>query len=236
MPTTDINDGSRFGWVPHRLRDSLTERGARDTVRRLWRMVSSRWRERRLGIRTAGSISGSEMEFDADSFGYQPVPYASFDAAMRHVSVRPGQDVFIDYGCGMGRAVVVAATYPFRQVIGVERSPSLSAIARDNVSRATSKLRCGDVSIATTDARDYEVPDNATHIFLFNPFDEAIVMAVLARIHDSIHANPRTVSIIYALPKCRRDPLADVPWLEVKQELNTIDSDWQRLAIYETIA
>ena len=36
-------------------------------------------------------------------------------------------------------------------------------------------------TIATTDARDYEVPHDATHIFLFNPFDEPIVMTVLER-------------------------------------------------------
>ncbi|MBI2480776.1 MAG: class I SAM-dependent methyltransferase [Planctomycetia bacterium] len=188
-----------------------------------------------MGIRTTGSITGSELEFDEASFGYQPVPYASFDAAMRHVSVRPGEDVFIDYGCGMGRAVVLAATYPFRRVIGVERSSSLSAIARDNIDRASPNLRCADVSITTADAREYKLPHDATHIFLFNPFDEPIVMAVLAEIHDSVEARPRTVSIIYALPKCRRDPLVDVPWLDLKHELNTIDSDWQRLAIYQTI-
>lgn len=236
MRTVELNERPLLGRVPQKLRESLAERGVRNTCRRLFRAVSSRWRERRLGIRTTGSISGSEMEFDAESFGYQPVPFASFDAAMRHVAVRPGEDVFIDYGCGMGRAVVLAAQFPFRRVIGVERSNSLSTIARDNIDRASSKLRCGDVSIATIDARDYEVPDDATLVFLFNPFDEAIVLAVLARIYDSIRANPRTLSIIYALPKCRRDPLVDIPWLELKHELNTIDSDWQRLAIYEASA
>ncbi|HUG69107.1 MAG TPA: class I SAM-dependent methyltransferase [Pirellulaceae bacterium] len=234
MPTAELNGKSLFSIVPQKLRDSIVERGLRDTIRRLWRTASSYWRERRLRIRTIGSIAGSELEFDAASFGYQPVPYASFDAAMRHVSIRPGEDVFVDYGCGMGRAVVLAATYPFRRVIGVERSNALSQIARDNICRASSRFRCADVSIATADARDYELPRDATHIFLFNPFDEPIVMAVLARIHDSILAHPRRVSMIYALPKCRRDPLVDVPWLSEMHVLDTIDSDWQRLAVYET--
>lgn len=234
MPTAELRGKSRVGLVPRKLRASLAERGLRNTMHRLWRAASSTWRERRLGIQTTGSISGSELEFDAASFGYQPVPYASFDAAMRHVSVRPGQDVFVDYGCGMGRAVVLAATHPFRQVIGVERSDSLSQIARENIRRAASKLRCSDVTIATVDAREYAVPHDATHLFLFNPFDEPIVLNLLASIHDSLDAHPRKLSIIYALPKCRRDPLVNVPWLTLKHELETIDSDWQRLAIYET--
>ncbi|MDA1016273.1 MAG: class I SAM-dependent methyltransferase [Planctomycetota bacterium] len=234
MPTPDLNDRSLVRIVPRKLRDSLAERGLRSTIRRLWRAASSALRERRLGIRTSGSITASELEFDAASFGYQPVPYASFDAAMRHVSIRPDEDVFIDYGCGMGRAVCLAATYPFRRVIGVERSDSLSQIARDNIRRASSKLRCDDVTIATEDARKYEVPTDATHIFLFNPFDEPVLMTVLARIRDSLHASPRKLSIIYALPKCRRDPLVDVPWLTLQHKLETIDSDWQRLAVYES--
>ena len=160
-------------------------------------------------------------------------PYKASGGALTSAG-ETGEDVFIDYGCGMGRAVVLAATYPFRRVIGVERSIALSKIARDNIHRASHKLRCADVTIATTDARDYEVPHDATHIFLFNPFDEPIVMTVLTRIRDSIAAHPRRLSIIYALPACRRDPLVDVSWLTLKHELETIDAAWQRLAIYET--
>lgn len=234
MPTAELNSRSLLGTVSRKLRESLAERGVQNTLRRLWRAANSSLRERSLGIRTTGSIAGSEMAFDAASFGYQPVPYASFDAAIRHVSVRPGEDVFIDYGCGMGRAVVLAATYPFQRVIGVERSDALSQIARQNIHRAESKLRCTDVTIETTDARSYEVPENATHVFLFNPFDEPIVMAVLAKIRESLDAHPRRLSIIYALPRCRRDPLLDISWLNLKHELVTIDADWQRLAIYET--
>lgn len=234
MHEAELGGRSILNLIPRKLRDSLVQRGLRDTIRHAWRAVNSSLRERRLGIQTTSSIAGSEMEFDALSFGYQPVPYASFDAAIRHISIRPGQDVFIDYGCGMGRAVVLAAMYPFRRVIGVERSNSLSQIARENIRRAAAKLRCADVTIEMEDARDYEVPQDASHIFMFNPFDEPIVMTVLARIRDSIHANPRKVSIIYALPRCRRDPLTDVPWLTLKHELETIDSNWQRLAVYET--
>lgn len=234
MPTAELDSRSPWEDISRKLRDSLTQRGFRNTLRRVWRKASNRLREHRLGIRTTGSITGGELEFDAASFGYQPIPYASFDAAMCHVSIRPGEDVFVDYGCGMGRAVVLAATYPFRRVIGVERSKELSGIARDNIRRARPKLRCTDVTVATEDARSYVVPNDATHIFLFNPFDEAIVTAVLANLRASLHTHPRQLAVIYALPKCRRDPLLDVPWLSLQHELETIDSDWQRLAIYET--
>ncbi|MCA9118917.1 MAG: class I SAM-dependent methyltransferase [Planctomycetaceae bacterium] len=234
MTTAQLKREPLFGEITRKLRRHLAHHGLGNTARRLVRAITSRWREHRLGIVTSGNIAGTEMGFDAVSFGYQPVPYASFDAAMRHVDVRPGVDVFVDFGCGMGRAVILAATYSFRRVIGVERSESLSRIARGNIVRAKSKLRCRDVLVETCDARNYQVPMDATHFFLFNPFDEPVVLNVLDHIRQSVEAHPRKVSIIYALPKCRHDPLPSISWLELKSELETIDSDWQRLAIYET--
>ncbi len=37
---------------------------------------------------------------------------------------------FLDLGCGKGRALIVAAEFPFRAITGVELSPALAAIAR----------------------------------------------------------------------------------------------------------
>ncbi len=234
IPATGIVERSRWSFLPNRLRESIAEHGLLSTMRRVWRTVTSSLRERRMGIRTTGSIDGDDLAFDASSFGYQPVAYATFDAAMRHVTVQANKDVFIDYGCGMGRAVVLAATHPFRRVIGVERSEELAKKARENIERAKSRLVCTDVTIACEDARTYDVPTDVTHIFMFNPFDEPILLTVLARIRDSVHEQRRKVTIIYALPKCRPDPMLDIPWLNLKHEIETIDSDWQRLAIYET--
>ena len=45
-------------------------------------------------------------------------------------------DVFLDIGCGMGRAVYqAAANYPFKRVIGVELSHELTQAARRNIER-----------------------------------------------------------------------------------------------------
>ena len=52
----------------------------------------------------------------------------------------PGQDVFVDYGAGKGRTVVLASTYQFKRVIGVELAPELAAIAEENLFRAIKRL------------------------------------------------------------------------------------------------
>ena len=40
---------------------------------------------------------------------------------------------FLDIGAGKGRAMLLAAEYPFRRVIGVELHPALAAATRENV-------------------------------------------------------------------------------------------------------
>lgn len=218
----------------HRLHRSLLSHGLTQTVRRGARAVNARYREWRLGICTRGSIAPAELDADDASYGYQPIPYTSFDEAMLHVPFNAERDVFIDYGCGMGRAVVLAALHPFCRVIGVERSPELCEIAEQNVRRAAPRLCCSDVRVVNDDAREFDVPDDASVIFMFNPFDEPILKTVLGRIRQSHQRVPRRITFIYGLPKCRRDALLEIPWLRLVREIKTIDADWQRLAIYES--
>ena len=195
-----------------RIGRSLQHRGLAKTARRGWHAARTSYREWRLGIRTVGSIDGELLDFEAANFGYQPIPYDSLDAAFRHIDVTPQQDVFLDYGCGMGRAVIHAALRPFARVVGVELSAKMCQIARHNVAQAELKLACPHVSIIEADAGRYLVPDDVTVVFMFNPFDTPVVQAVLDQLLDSLRRKPRDLAIIYGLPKCRADILAKTSW------------------------
>src|SRR3954447_17041723 len=67
----------------------------------------------------------SDMEMLIDELGitdvachdYLATGYVRFRQVMKHIPIRDGEDVFLDFGSGMGRAVILAATYPFRKVI-----------------------------------------------------------------------------------------------------------------------
>ncbi|HVA32678.1 MAG TPA: class I SAM-dependent methyltransferase, partial [Candidatus Baltobacteraceae bacterium] len=78
---------------------------------------------------------------------YEAVPVAAFAALMAQIPqsfVR--QATFVDVGAGMGRAVLLASEYPFKQVIGVELSRALAEIARENLQTAHDfAIRCRDV-------------------------------------------------------------------------------------------
>jgi precorrin-6B methylase 2 len=136
------------------------------------------------------------------------------------LKVRP-DDVFLDYGSGMGRAVCQAATYPFRTVLGVEISPELCRIAIRNLERVRSKLRCKDVRIVNTSAVRYEVPAEVSVVFFFNPFGGATMQAVLDKIEDSLRHRRRTLRVIfYGTVSCQwfREQAAKRDWLALESE------------------
>ncbi len=121
----------------------------------------------------------------------------------------------------MGRAVLLAALRPFARVIGIERSPALAEIARQNIRRSKSKLNHENVEIVEVDACEYAVPADVSVIFLFNPFRGEVLDDVLKRIRQSLEATPRDLQLVYMIPKDQEDPLQAHDWLQRTNQLPT---------------
>jgi methyltransferase family protein len=166
----------------------------------LYHRLADEYHERRLGIRTRGFLSGSELHHQSPEFGaYLGAPYAALWHCFGQVAIQGDRDALLDIGSGMGRVLVVAATKPFRRVIGVEISPELAERARENLRRARNHLKCG-VELDIADARSYSVPDDITVIHIFNPFTGDTLARVVGNIRASLHRKPRPLTIIYGNP------------------------------------
>jgi len=114
---------------------------------------------------------------------YEPTPVGDLARLLGHVPFALERSTFVDLGSGMGRAVLLAAEQPFRQVVGVEFSPALHAIARDNLAATDrTRLRCRDVRLVRRDAETYPFPRGDLVVYLFNPFDGAILAEILERL------------------------------------------------------
>lgn len=157
--------------------------------------------ERRAGIRTEGFILPEDLGISPQHHGhYQPTHWLGLRRILSPREVGP-QDVFLDVGSGMGRVVYQAARhYRFRRVIGVELSDHLHAIAVDNIERNRHRLRCQDVQLLCTDARAYEIPDDVTVVYVYNPFSGPVFAASLESLLASFRRNPRTIRLIYRNP------------------------------------
>jgi predicted RNA methylase len=130
----------------------------------------------------------------ADSIDYMPIPYRHLARMLGKVEMR--DCVFLDYGCGMGRVVTVAATYPIRRAIGVELSREMVLAARTNFARARGVV-CRDVEFVEQNAAEFVVPDDVSVIHFYNPFVGATLASAVQRIHESLLRRPRAIQIIF---------------------------------------
>ncbi|MBV8991649.1 MAG: class I SAM-dependent methyltransferase [Solirubrobacterales bacterium] len=149
-------------------------------------------------LRTEGVIELEELSLaGADRIRYKALGWSVLPRILsaREVS---DDDVFIDYGSGMGRLLYLAAArYPFRRVIGLELSEQLNEIARANLGRNAHRLRCSDIQLHTGDVLEYEPPPDITVAFFNNPFTGKTFETAVERLLDAAH---RPLRIIYCNP------------------------------------
>jgi hypothetical protein len=62
------------------------------------------------------------------------------------------------------------------------------------------RLACQDVELVNSDVLEYELPDDVTVVFMFNPFGGAIFEAVMAKIVASLDRAPRPLRLVYGNP------------------------------------
>jgi SAM-dependent methyltransferase len=163
--------------------------------------------DEKLGVRTSGLVAGRHLRsghrHDRHATAYYGIAPSVFDALMRRwqrsLRVAPIEEfTFIDIGAGMGRAVLLAAQMPFRQVVGVELNPTLVRVARRNLSvwRTAGRART-PMKMVCADAVDFRLPAGPCLAFLFNPFGATVMRRILKAWKQRLAAQPRPLDLIY---------------------------------------
>jgi SAM-dependent methyltransferase len=158
------------------------------------------------GTDTAGVLVGRELGPSVTRGGHLVIPYeTTSEAAIRLPLDSLGLDfdefVFLDLGCGKGKPLLVAATYPFRRVIGVDISPACIAVARRNLAGyGPERIDPARVELRVGDAEDVELPEEPLVLYLYNPFPGAVLERVVARLEASLRARPRPAALVYVNP------------------------------------
>lgn len=201
---------SRFAGI----RALIRERGARGAMDlAMHRAYSAHW-ERRLGVSTGGDHLLQDEGLVSPEFqDHSASSVLDLQRALSLVTSTPAQDVFVDFGSGKGRALLVAASRPFRRVIGVELSPHLTRIARQNIDRARPHLRCLDVQVETMGADQFEIPGDATLLYFYNPFTGSVMARVVENLRRSLVSSPREVTVVFAGPRHFDEAVAGQSWV-----------------------
>lgn len=159
--------------------------------------------EKKYGIHTTGADELKHLEKlginTSHATLYMPVSYSLLEEIFEQLPALPRMH-FVDIGCGKGRALCVAAYHGFKNVTGIDFSKKLCDDATSNLALTQIKLPSLQYQVINNDAFYFEIPDDADCIFLFNPFDEIIMSAVVKNIRKSLQRNHRTVNIIYVNP------------------------------------
>jgi len=201
MSTLQLINTNRIFTIHKDALSGLKTYGFGGSARHVVNRINEVWHEWRLGIRTRGYVVCSEKSIDIQFCNnYEPIDYRTFHHIMKNIKIRPGKDAFLDYGSGMGRAVVSAAIYPFRKIIGVELLSELITIAEHNIRQARAKLKCEDIQLVKAAAETYLPPEDITVFFLYNPFEGPILSSVLNNILISLSDFPRNIYLVYIPP------------------------------------
>jgi SAM-dependent methyltransferase len=160
--------------------------------------------DRRFNVETAGTEEPAFLTADSrlreHAKAYEPVSEQIMHSLLGMLPpLNPRDFLFVDLGSGKGRALFVAATHPFRQVIGIEYSAELHHVAMRNVHTYRNQdQKCFKIKSILADASSFALPLHPTVCFMNNPYDESLVKVTAEHLDRSLKSAPRPFFLIYA--------------------------------------
>lgn len=176
--------------------------------------------DRHWGTDTSRQIGMNALDFPTDlkkgSFHYQASGAHILDEAIAVAGIDPADYSFIDYGCGKGRVVLLAAAKPFARAIGVEYSALLTAIAQTNSITFTVR---GGAKVTPEfwqgNAADYVPPAGPLFCYLYNSFGAEILAGCLDQLEAAkMRDRSRPILLAYINPQFGDDVAARPAWEE----------------------
>ncbi len=137
---------------------------------------------------------GPSLEFATH---YEATPVADIDRLLDAVPLAPERSTLVDVGAGLGRVVLHAARRPYRQIVGVEISPALFEVAKDNRAAYRGERVCRDIRLVRADAATFTFPRGNLVVYLYNPFRAEVLAPLLDRLAAD---RRRDVALVYHTP------------------------------------
>lgn len=184
----------------HKIRRKFGERGLAGTLHYSAMRLVDVCQEALFDLRHNVDTAGVTLPAASGGEGYKGSLPNLVRASLERLPVRYEDFTFIDFGSGKGRTLLVAARFPFRGIIGVEFCEELNRIAQENIKRYRGRRRCSDARSVCADAREFPIPDGPLVVYLFNPFREPVLRAVVENLRGSLLRNPRPLLLVYLRP------------------------------------
>jgi len=157
--------------------------------------------DKRYNVSTQDVMSHKDLGLTSQySVDYVPIHERVINHVLNNLNISYEDYIFIDLGCGKGRAILAAMLFPFKKIIGVELIEFTSKIATDNVEilKKNKLVKCTDIEICCQDAINFDIPNDNITFFLFMPFVGPILDQVLDKICRFREENNKRVIIAHA--------------------------------------
>jgi SAM-dependent methyltransferase len=158
--------------------------------------------DEQFGVDTAGYIHPTELKLNhpnqVHAVSYGASDPRDFRNAITSLPIDCTDFVFVDFGSGKGRVILLASEFPFKRVVGVELSEELHGIAQDNIKHFSKNgSRRANVESICMDAVDYPLPEDNLVCYFCNPFDATLMTRMVSKIQESLLRKPREIFILY---------------------------------------
>ena len=158
--------------------------------------------DRRNSTDTASRIENEQLEMsdpEAQNHAtcYRTASERFIGYLISHLGINYQEYDFVDVGCGKGRVLLVASSFPFRSICGIELSQPAFEIAKKNIrTYRCADQKCFNIHIRNVDARYYEPSIANTVYYFFEPFDIVILTAVLAKLSSKLRGQGKAIYVV----------------------------------------
>ncbi len=188
----------------------------------------------RFGTDTAAPVFGRDQKPGA--YFYVATTASLIYEILNSLALPPDVFAFVDMGSGKGRALLVASEFAFAKIVGIELSPHLHRIAKDNIRRySPDSQQCTQFEPHCMDVVDYDYGPEPPVLFLFDPFGRETLTRVVANLEASLRENPREAYVAYVYPQFE-DVLQASPVLRKVGEGGPPLRPWSRYVVYQASA
>jgi len=156
--------------------------------------------DRKYGIDTSGFVPVQKIAPRRELIS-QISPYTGSQPSIIRSAIAalgdPHEYSFIDMGCGKGRALVVAAEFPFRDISGVELSRQLANTARRNLGIV--KRRNPTIppfTIIKDNATAIPLPEGKLVLFMYHAFGGNLVSRLIRNLEAKLSAESQHTFVI----------------------------------------
>jgi len=132
---------------------------------------------------------------------YEAVSFYMLEKLLGAFQKFSGLKSIIDLGSGKGRVLMVAPHFGFTNITGIDFAKELCVQAISNMNEKQKQFPHIRWKVINTNVEDYDIGNQDSVFFMFNPFTEAVLKRFLEKLDNSCHEFPRSIYFLYASPQ-----------------------------------